>query len=511
MTPTYRDTCLPAVLALVALSVHGHSMADLQAGVPTLAAPVDFRAVLIDESTVEMSWNDTLLDGSDPAYFIVREGASTLATITDNRWRFEGIDRDRSYDFSVSAVLPGGEESRRSSRIYFDLPQLQADQPDGWNAQLPPLENLEVEILDASSVRLRWDPPAAFWSWVDPSEYEFTIYVRQSGVANTADTSYVLEGLDPAEPVWVSVSVHARCCDQYSRMGNLVYVDTALPAGTVIPGYPGFSAVDTLRTAVYSGTAAEIFWRHNQFPTTTHVYLDGRLLAREPDVLSVFLDDLEPGRSILVSIGEGWTYEWGDNGHDSLLIHGWIQMQGEPVDDSGRPLTMSSLRAEVYSPTAAELFWDRLDVVPVRYRVEIEGAEPIETSGVSLFLDGLADGTTYLAEVRALGANDAESRPETVHFMTPSAWRAATPGCAVDGLRAEMYSDTAVEIFWDRDPAGLTYALELDGNPAGITRGVSWFLDGLASGVAHRARIEIADEVCAGAGDSVEFLLGGKR
>jgi len=141
MTRTFRDTCFPAALALVVLSVHAHSMADLQKGVPTLAAPIDFRAVLIDESTVEISWNDTLLDGSDPAYFIVREGASTLANSADNRWRFEGIDRDRSYDFSVSAVLPDGEESRRSERIYFDLLQLQADQPDGWNAMLPPLEN----------------------------------------------------------------------------------------------------------------------------------------------------------------------------------------------------------------------------------------------------------------------------------------------------------------------------------------------------------------------------------
>ena len=176
---------------------------------------------------------------------------------------------------------------------------------------------------------------------MNPSEYEFSIYVRQSGVAETAGTGYVLEGLYPAEPAWVSVSVRARCCDQYSRMGNLVYVDTSLPAGTVIPGYPGFSAVDSLRTAVYSGTAAEIFWQHNQFPTTTHIYLDRRLFAREPDVLSVFLDDLEPGRRILVSIGEGWTYDSGDNGHDSLLISNWIQMQGEPVDDTDKPLMMS--------------------------------------------------------------------------------------------------------------------------------------------------------------------------
>ena len=57
----------------------------------------------------------------------------------------------------------------------------------------------------------------------------------------------------------------------------------------------------------------------------------------------IYFDLLQLQADILVSIGEGWTYDWGDNGHDSL------------------------------------------DVVPVRYSVEIEGTEPIETNGVSLF------------------------------------------------------------------------------------------------------------------------------
>ncbi len=120
--------CQWIAMAALAVSLNAHAQSDLSliidpahavdATLPDIAAPVDFNVILIDESTVELSWNPDLLDGSLINYFKVWDREELLVTTRDDRWQVEGIDRNNTYDFSVSAVLYNSTETRRSSRVY---------------------------------------------------------------------------------------------------------------------------------------------------------------------------------------------------------------------------------------------------------------------------------------------------------------------------------------------------------------------------------------------------------
>lgn len=174
--------------------------------IPTIVGPVEFSATLVDESTVELSWNPTLLDGSQASYFNLWDKHTLIGTTTDSKWLFTGIDRNYHHDFAVSAVTTNGVETRRSSRIYYDLPQLDIDVPDGWNQYLPPLENLVAEVISEDSVKLSWDLPQTYWSWANPADYSYAIIVDNTYVDVVDDLEYTYNGLQGRGDVWIGVS-----------------------------------------------------------------------------------------------------------------------------------------------------------------------------------------------------------------------------------------------------------------------------------------------------------------
>ena len=56
----------------------------------------------------------------------------------------------------------------------------------------------------------------------------------------------------------------------------------------------------------------------------------------------------------------------------------------------------------------------------------------------------------------------------------------------VEGLRVEVYSTSAVELFWNRqDELGVTYRIGVNGETQDTTNGTSYFFDGLSDSVEY--------------------------
>jgi len=475
----YRKTirrCSVLLTLLLCISAR----AELDPSIPVIAGPVDFSVILIDESTVEFSWNPELLDGSEVSYFKIRDDNVLLGETAENRWRLSGIDRNIRYSFTVSAITASGEETRRSNRVDYDLPQLSLNTPDGFNAYLPPLENLQAEIIDATTVQLSWSPARAHWSWADLSDYRYSISVGGSQIEVVESTSYVLSGLSYQGLVWISVNT--RVPDPIGSGPVLLgseptgaFVDTTAAPGTVTKGYPGYSSLFGLRAEVYSKTAAELFWEAPSFPRSSYVYINGRLVERLQDGYSLFIDNFTPGERTLVSVGQAYPYpdpqppyEWLQY-YDDILMHTWIETvpaDPENPDNLDSPEPVTGLRYDIYSRTSAEIFWDRSDVVPVLYRIYVNGEFLTETDGVSWYFNNLTSGS----EVRV---------------------------------------GVAAVVFWDRDSAGTRYDLWLDGALVSNTDATSWYSSSYEPGSSHRLSVKNADPSCQADESIVEFTLKG--
>lgn len=84
-----------------------------------------------------------------------------------------------------------------------------------------------------------------------------------------------------------------------------------------------------------------------------------------------------------------------------------------------RPDLITGLRADVYSQSAAEVFWDRVPQSGIRYRV-IKGGEIVaETDGTSWFSNNLTPGSTTVIHVLGIDADGVESASRSVPVTTP--------------------------------------------------------------------------------------------
>jgi sugar lactone lactonase YvrE len=173
-----------------------------------------------------------------------------------------------------------------------------------------------------------------------------------------------------------------------------------------------------------------------------------------------------------------------------------------------RPSAVSGLRADVYSSTASEVFWDRADAAYTRYRVYVNGRLKNEIEGTSWFSNSFAGGKNTEVTVTAVGQDGIESEPASISFYNPAiAGSAVTASCLVDNLKVVIYSTTAMEIFWDREPGSPTYAVFLDGDLLVFTTGVSWYIGNFEPGSQHEMRVAPADPGCNANGQIVNFSL----
>ena len=151
------------------------------------------------------------------------------------------------------------------------------------------------------------------------------------------------------------------------------------------------------------------------------------------------------------------------------------------------PTTPSDLRVDVYSGTAAELFWSRSsdpDGAVSRYEIRRDG-ELVETrDGLSYFTDDLTAGRAFAFTVTAVDFDGERSAPASVSVVGGDRDGAVGAGGGrpppPSNLTSSVYSSSAAEVFWDRsDQPGLTYEVSVDGGPVTTTNGTSAFLSGL--------------------------------
>lgn len=128
---------------------------------------------------------------------------------------------------------------------------------------------------------------------------------------------------------------------------------------------------------------------------------------------------------------------------------------------------------QVYSSTAAEIFWGRGDASIVSYDIFMNGQYLDSSNGTSYFFDSLNPGVSYSVAIRSVASNGEISGDSVAAFDTVS--NAGAQGnsalASPQGASLLVYSSTAAELFWTRAP-------EVDG-----VVGTDVYRDGLFIGV----------------------------
>lgn len=162
-----------------------------------------------------------------------------------------------------------------------------------------------------------------------------------------------------------------------------ILLSTSALSDTTVPG--------NLRYAVYSRTAAELFWDR---ASTDNGYMSGYEITRNGEVLdtrdglSLFIADLQPGTENVFTITS-----ISSAGERSSSVSASIDTgSATPPFNSAALAAPTGLRSSRYSSTAFELFWDRVEGQTYQYDVTINGEAVGSTDGTSFFM---GDETVY--------------------------------------------------------------------------------------------------------------------
>jgi fibronectin type 3 domain-containing protein len=152
--------------------------------------------------------------------------------------------------------------------------------------------------------------------------------------------------------------------------------------------------------------------------------------------------------------------------------------------------SVTGLRADVYSDTAAELFWIRTPGRTVTYEIVRDDGMSWHSAGTS-FLDGSrTPGLVNTYSVTAINEENACSPTVTI-----SVGSFTTSNTTVTGLRGSVYSSVSAEIFWDRvNNRSLRYEILRDDGAENVTNGSSFYDNHRVPGMANTYHITTIDE-----------------
>lgn len=195
------------------------------------------------------------------------------------------------------------------------------------------------------------------------------------------------------------------------------------------------------------------------------------------------------GTYYFVATGEGTWETWGRS--DTVSVS---------VANANPPASSTALTSQVYSSSAIELFWDVASDSAVSFEVRRNDQLLTIGDGRSYYDDGLNAGTRYNYTVTAVNAAGDEvwTRGVSVTTLGGSANNTvAIADIASIGLRAETYSQSAIEIFWNTDllDASQTYSFDvfLNGRLIKTTDGKSYFKEGLTAGTEYQFSVTAVD------------------
>lgn len=154
---------------------------------------------------------------------------------------------------------------------------------------------------------------------------------------------------------------------------------------------------------------------------------DGSYVESLPGTASDWLAP-EYGEYFLVATNEGSWQSW---------------PRSRTVTISNSRQSVDGLRASVYSTTAAEVFWEREAGSGIRYRVLVDGQEPVDIDGTSWYSDSFEPGSTTVVSVAILDADNNQSAYRSVIVTTPGGDAAlATPV-----INQDNYEQLLVDVF----------------------------------------------------------------
>ncbi len=168
-----------------------------------------------------------------------------------------------------------------------------------------------------------------------------------------------------------------------------------------------------------------------------------------------------------------------------------------PVSNDGNtPATPVAVRAEVYSSTAAELFWARGDGNVVSYNIGRNGQFLDATNGTSYFMDDLTAGGNYEFEIVAVASDGSQSPAAKVILQAFDGAGGSQPSDSAPNAPTNaslvVYSSTAAELFWDRAAVAenvIGTDVYRDGLFIGVSPGTSFYDDSRASGVTYEYQL----------------------
>ena len=193
--------------------------------------------------------------------------------------------------------------------------------------------------------------------------------------------------------------------------GQRSSVATVTLGESTAPGGGGPMAPADLNAAIYSTTAAELFWQREDpsLALRYEIRQNGNVVTTT-DGVSYFTNDLEAGIDysfeVIAIDQEGMR---SDPASIMLRTDG-----GTGTSSLAAP---TELNSAVYSQTAAELFWARADMPDLLYEVRRDGEIVDTTDGISFFDAALMSDTTYVYEVIALDG-DRRSEASTISLTT---------------------------------------------------------------------------------------------
>ncbi len=254
-------------------------------------------------------------------------------------------------------------------------------------------------------------------------------------------------------------------------------------SGLILAGAAAAAAPDVtgLRSDIYSATAAELFWDR----------VPGQALAYE-----IMRGDGE------VATTDGTSY------FDSNRPAGVVEYTVTAIDSEGSrsdpaaisvgPFDQASLqplqlRADVYSQTAAELFWLRAPGVGISYEVVRDDGLTATTQGNSFYDDTRTPGATNAYTVTAIDAQGVRQMPATLTVRAFGFESIMSPPAT--GVRAAVYSPVAAELFWERVPnRALRYEVLRDDGLSNVTNGTSFYDNKRLPGRSNSYLITTIDE-----------------
>lgn len=168
-----------------------------------------------------------------------------------------------------------------------------------------------------------------------------------------------------------------------------------------------------------------------------------------------------------------------------------------PGDSNKRPDVPANLSGIVYSKTALEIFWSRVNNMAVsRYDVYRNAEFVTSVQGPSWYDDNLESDNTYRYSVVAVSSSGIGSNASTTLELSTGSNAVLDNNRLVSpkGLRGSVYSSTAIELFWDRDSAqSESYIVQAYDVEIGRSKGNSLFISGLNPGVDYEFTVLHAD------------------